>query len=243
MQHYLRGEDGIYYEDLYHLVKFLPAYAMPASIPSVVNLPEVQAPTSPQTPTTPTRQQRPPPQTPQTPTRQQQRPADLLSVVSGDLQSLHSNQPSPLDRMESRPDWKRAPSPASAPHPPVQSTPEKRKGRPPPLSPSSRRIPPGPMSPRSARPPASYAGDIEAALLPARNPPPWGLFDTFPFSLLVKHRTRHGKETAGRKAARMRAKLRSESVSHNLPLEISLYLSSYVGALQARKTLDAPTTS
>jgi putative membrane protein len=30
IKHYLRGEDGIYYTDLYHLVKFLPAYALPA---------------------------------------------------------------------------------------------------------------------------------------------------------------------------------------------------------------------
>lgn len=34
VKHYLRGEDGIYYEDLYYLVKFLPAYALPAGIPS-----------------------------------------------------------------------------------------------------------------------------------------------------------------------------------------------------------------
>jgi putative membrane protein len=38
VQHYLRGEDGIYYKDLYHLVKFLPTYALPASIPSTTNL-------------------------------------------------------------------------------------------------------------------------------------------------------------------------------------------------------------
>jgi hypothetical protein len=30
IKHYLRGEDGIYYTDLYHLVKFLPAYSIPA---------------------------------------------------------------------------------------------------------------------------------------------------------------------------------------------------------------------
>jgi ion channel-forming bestrophin family protein len=34
VKHYLRGEDGIYYTDLYHLVKFLPAYALPPGIPS-----------------------------------------------------------------------------------------------------------------------------------------------------------------------------------------------------------------
>jgi len=51
VKHYLRGEDGIHYEDLYHLVKFLPAYALPATIPSVVDLREprdsVDAPGSP----------------------------------------------------------------------------------------------------------------------------------------------------------------------------------------------------
>jgi len=31
-KHYLRSEDGIYYTDLYHLVKFLPAYALPGGI-------------------------------------------------------------------------------------------------------------------------------------------------------------------------------------------------------------------
>ncbi|KAG8699238.1 hypothetical protein FRC11_013842, partial [Ceratobasidium sp. 423] len=34
VKHYLRGEEGIEYEDLYHLVKFLPAYQLPGSIPN-----------------------------------------------------------------------------------------------------------------------------------------------------------------------------------------------------------------
>ncbi|EMD36566.1 hypothetical protein CERSUDRAFT_95853 [Gelatoporia subvermispora B] len=40
VKHYLRGEDGVYYVDLYHLVKYLPSYALPAGIPSasVVNI-------------------------------------------------------------------------------------------------------------------------------------------------------------------------------------------------------------
>ncbi|PFH51581.1 hypothetical protein AMATHDRAFT_74791 [Amanita thiersii Skay4041] len=33
VKHYLRGEDGIYYQDLYYLVKFLPGYALPAGRP------------------------------------------------------------------------------------------------------------------------------------------------------------------------------------------------------------------
>jgi putative membrane protein len=39
VKHYLRGEDGIFYADLYPLVKFLPPYALPASIPSSADLP------------------------------------------------------------------------------------------------------------------------------------------------------------------------------------------------------------
>ncbi|OCH88073.1 UPF0187-domain-containing protein [Obba rivulosa] len=34
VKHYLRGEEGVYYVDLYHLVKFLPSYALPAGLPS-----------------------------------------------------------------------------------------------------------------------------------------------------------------------------------------------------------------
>jgi hypothetical protein len=44
-KHYLRGEEGIFYEDLYHLVKFLPPYALPASLPSAVDVSEI--PTNP----------------------------------------------------------------------------------------------------------------------------------------------------------------------------------------------------
>jgi len=41
VKHYLRGEEGIYYEDLYHLVKFLPPYALPPGLPSMVDIPEM----------------------------------------------------------------------------------------------------------------------------------------------------------------------------------------------------------
>lgn len=41
IKHYLRGEEGIYYEDLYHLVKFLPPYALPNGLPSAVDLSEM----------------------------------------------------------------------------------------------------------------------------------------------------------------------------------------------------------
>ena len=41
IKHYLRGEEGIFYEDLYHLVKFLPSYALPAGLPSMVDVSEM----------------------------------------------------------------------------------------------------------------------------------------------------------------------------------------------------------
>ena len=41
IKHYLRGEEGIFYEDLYHLVKFLPRYALPAGLPSTVDINEI----------------------------------------------------------------------------------------------------------------------------------------------------------------------------------------------------------
>lgn len=37
IKHYLRGEEGIYYEDLYHLLKHLPVYALPAGRPSLAH--------------------------------------------------------------------------------------------------------------------------------------------------------------------------------------------------------------
>jgi len=38
IKHYLRFENGIRYEDLYHLVKFLPAYSLPPTIPSAMDI-------------------------------------------------------------------------------------------------------------------------------------------------------------------------------------------------------------
>ncbi|KAK7062644.1 Glycine--tRNA ligase 1, mitochondrial [Paramarasmius palmivorus] len=85
--------------------------------------------------------------------------------------------------------------------------------------------------------------DDEKYLLPPKNPPKYHFLDLFPFSLLVKVLTKRGKTVKGKKAARLRAQMRNKAVSHNLPLEISLYLSSYISALQNRKIMDVPTTN
>jgi putative membrane protein len=62
----------------------------------------------------------------------------------------------------------------------------------------------------------------ESFLMPSHMPPKYGLFDLFPFSLLVSYLSEKGKEVKGKKGAKVRAKL--HAISHNLPLELSLYL-------------------
>ncbi len=100
----------------------------------------------------------------------------------------------------------------------------------------------------SAKSPATVAGkrDIdrqilqrqdESYLLPAKLPPKYGLFDIFPFSLLINFLTARGREVKGKKAARFRAKLKNVAVSHNLPLEISLYLVFYFIIIDVQRTL------
>ncbi|OAX33196.1 hypothetical protein K503DRAFT_786669 [Rhizopogon vinicolor AM-OR11-026] len=129
VKHYLRGEDSIFYEDLYHLVKFLPAYALPPTIPSVVDLNEKRD-------------------------------------SSGEE---------------------------------------------------------GPCN----------------FLLPAMIPPKHSFFHLFPFSVRMPTGVDVRKETEARQRAMI--PYHRGGSSYNIPLEISLYLSSYISALQLRKTVDVPT--
>ncbi|KAJ6551808.1 Bestrophin, RFP-TM, chloride channel-domain-containing protein [Mycena capillaripes] len=181
VKHYLRGEDGIYYQDLYYLVKFLPAYALPAGIPSN---------------------------------------PDMANAENG------------LSRASPRaaPALRRRLSPS--PRPPRSTRPNKSMH-----SIKSQLRSPLPGEPQKI----VLARADESFLLPGSLPPKYHFFDLFPFSLLVRCLTKRGHEVKGKKAARMRAKMQSSSGSHNLPLEISLYLSSYIAALQKRKQTDVPT--
>lgn len=159
VKHYLRGEEDIYYVDLYHLTKFLPAYGLPAG-----------------------------------------RPTQHEFSDGGD---------SKFDTVGTA------------------------VGLPFPATTSSR----GDKGATSSHPP----------LLPARNPPKASIFDLWPFSTLVKTLTKRGHAVSGKKAARERAKQgrgkEGDIVSHNIPLEITLYLSSYIAALQKRKVIDVATTN
>ncbi|KAJ7595691.1 Bestrophin, RFP-TM, chloride channel-domain-containing protein [Mycena floridula] len=191
VKHYLRGEDGIYYQDLYYLVKFLPAYALPAGIPSAVEL------NSPTAGTDGNLQPEKPP---------------LASNGTGSF--LHQRTG--------------APSADQLPLPVTSSVP---------------RITTNDGNVDASDDKVILPRQDEGLLFPSRMPPKYHIFDLFPFSLLVRVLTKRGKEVKGKKAARMRAKMRTNAVSHNLPLEISLYISSYISALQVRKHMDVPTTN
>ncbi|KAE9390567.1 UPF0187-domain-containing protein [Gymnopus androsaceus JB14] len=224
VKHYLRGEDGIYYEDLYYLVKFLPAYALPTGIPSHIDLLNegpADLPSSPKSASF----RRP------SDASRNRRPSDASRNHSFLTQRMN-----PISRSDSH-----LPLPATA-HVSVKPT----FREPPPIEREAvEKVLSDAKSTLSEDPVERvilHQAD-ENLLFPAKMPPKYHLFDLFPFSLLVKVLTKKGKELKGKKAARLRAKMRNKAVSHNLPLEITLYLSSYISALQVRKTNEVPTTN
>lgn len=200
VKHYLRGEEGINYVDLYHLIKYLPAYALPFGI-----LPS---------------------------------PPDSEHYQE---QSSEYGESTALEQQE-------------LPHPVTNSNRSRTQGD-------------------HFHTRENTLTREEPVLLPARNPPPFGIFDIFPLSLLVGPLLRRGFNIGGKRAQRVRAKQAGKVkrgrgvgeaiVSHNIPLEITLYLvsvsqlvntpsivthecviqSSYIAALQQRKICDVPTTN
>ncbi|KZP07968.1 UPF0187-domain-containing protein [Athelia psychrophila] len=218
VKHYLRGEDGIYYRDLYHLVKFLPAYALPNSLPSVE---ETSGDTLQRTSNANSNSANgaytsSPPHSP------------ALARFASPIAGITKRVPPAL------------PLPVTAPQEKTHFVPARRGT-----------IPPSPRAAGMPRRPASTSDqtigkdddddDDDDFLLPARMPPKYHLFDLFPFSLFIHCMSRDSKHVKGKKAARKRARMANSS--ENLPLEISLYLGSYIGALQERKVLDAPTSN
>jgi len=213
VKHYLRGESDIYYEDLYHTTKYLPTYALPAGLPSTDNL-----------------------------------TSDLHSPKSVSFQQHQqvfvqrrtSNDRRPRSFSVSR--TRAPPQPTvsgSAPHLPLPATTPGEVGTKI-ETPENRGVP---RLRQTSKSDANSSDTLrETELLPARDPPQYSYFDLFPFSLMVKFLTKRGRKLKGKKAATLRAKLQHHS-TQNLPLEISLYISSYIAALQSRKAIDAATTS
>ncbi len=227
VKHYLRGEEGVYYVDLYHLVKFLPSYALPAGLPSQIDVTSADGLST------------------HSPLR------NRGDSVAAELTSLREEVAS-LPEMPASPTGPSA-SMSQLPFPATATCPRKvshvRVDLPPRTSMNGRGAAGRSYDrekPSQGDKSSMYSGvsgmQDENFLLPARNPPKYHLFDLFPFSLLVHALTKRGKDVKvspvqapvvaealmeveqGKKAARIRAKLRSKTVTHNLPLEISLYL-------------------
>ncbi|KAJ4474478.1 Bestrophin, RFP-TM, chloride channel-domain-containing protein [Lentinula aciculospora] len=226
VKHYLRGEDGIYYEDLYYLVKFLPAYALPTGLPSNPDLINEQTPS----------EMHSPPGSPRSASFHRpslRRPSDASRNQTFLKQRINANSFSDSH----------LPLPATA-HTSVKPT----FREPQPIERSRQAAEKAFSDVKSTVSEEPTEGVIlqrtdEVFLFPAKMPPKYHIFDLFPFSLLVRVLTNRGKELKGKKAAKLRAKMRNKGASHNLPLEISLYLSSYISALQVRKTNEVPTTN
>ncbi|KAF7377963.1 hypothetical protein MSAN_00220200 [Mycena sanguinolenta] len=243
VKHYLRGEDGIYYQDLYYLVKFLPRADATGRSPISPRFSDASA----------------------------NRPS-LASNGPGPGSFLYQRQASSTEKSMSAPHLPLPATSPGDRHPSftskIEGIPERTT--PPPLAlhiqPPTRINSPveGLRSPKSIDIRSTKSGADgrslksalqgentktilaradEGFLFPGSLPPKYHLFDLFPFSLLVRSLTKRGAELKGKKAARMRARMTSKGASHNLPLEISLYLSSYVAGLQFKKQTDVPTTN
>lgn len=233
VKHYLRGEETIYYEDLYHLVKFLPVYILPAGRPSL-SLQEygVEDRLAGAAST-------------EGPAARKSTPDTHLDSESYDRDTTlttarsHSNRYPPAPALKTT-----SPTPVGTLSRNMSIDIEKANNSQNPdlLSPSRSDAPQ--QSPKVGQRPSRNlhrrnTSTGTTALLPARDPPKYALFDVFPFSLFVKVLVKKGKEVKGKKGAKLRA--RAGNVSHNIPLEITFYLSSYISELQRRKILDVPT--
>jgi ion channel-forming bestrophin family protein len=218
---------------LYHTTKYLPTYSLPPGLPSTDNL----------TSDLPS---------PKSVSFQEHQQVIVQRRISHDRRprsfSVSRNRETPLRTVS-----------GSAPHLPLPAT-TPGEVRTKPEKPENLGVP---KPPRTSKSDTSAHGHSsvtlgETELLPARDPPEYSYFDLFPFSLMVKFLTKRGRKLKGKKAANLRAKLQHHS-TQNLPLEISLYIvrfpsgwsrvfflmtpqSSYIAALQNRKSVDAATT-
>ncbi|KAG8968575.1 hypothetical protein FRC05_001500 [Tulasnella sp. 425] len=234
VKHYLRGEESIYYEDLYQLVKFLPVYILPAGRPSL-SLQEsktderlVAASSASGLAARKVSHEV------RSDSEYHDRDATLTSTQSYSdryppAPVLKTTSPTPIGTLsrnmsidvEKANDTRNADLLSPTSHPGASQH-----------SPKAGQVPPRGLHRRNT-------STGTTALLPARDPPKYALFDVFPFSLFVKFMVKKGKEVKGKKGAKLKA--RTGNVNHNIPLEITFYLSSYISELQRRKILDVPT--
>ncbi|KAG2343413.1 UPF0187-domain-containing protein [Suillus weaverae] len=193
VKHYLRGEEGIYYKDLYPLVSFLPPYTHPVIIPPTT-LPGLD-----------------------------RRPMHESTSCS------HSSHDAPVSS-----EITQVPvSPSRLSHPnqtPLSTIPEAT------FQSANRN-----MTSAEGRA-ITDANELfidDVSLYPAMIPPRRHWRDVFPFSIFFWILEKRASEAVGENYALRRFRHRSDE--HNIPLEISMLLSSYISALQARKTVDTMT--
>ncbi|KAG8981412.1 hypothetical protein FRB93_008695 [Tulasnella sp. JGI-2019a] len=244
LKHYLRGEESIYFLDLYHLVKHLPVYALPAGRPINAHENTDQQP--------PIDEQAYRENLERIETRRsakvtfQPRRRESTSTGHSELSNT-SRTPSVQSDVQSR-SRRRAPSASAAAFsmPPaiqeekVSSESDLERGGPSTLPTQSQTTGEDAAERVGQVLSATSAESKQPILRPGWNPPPYTIFDIFPFSLLIDQMAARG-HFEGKRAIRLKA--RKGIVNHNIPLEISFYLSSYIAALQFRKVCDVPTTN
>lgn len=164
VKHYLRGEEGVYYVDLYHLVKFLPSYALPPGIPSALDVSDVSSTQSPAA-------------------RESEQNGRLSDIRS--LRSIASPR-SPVMAPRSP----HLPVPVASPRSPKRRT-TFVEGLPRPSLEAEGDLEEG--EERGEKSPKTVMVE-EGFLLPALNPPKYHLLDFFPFSLFVKMLAKKGKD-------------------------------------------------
>ena len=179
VKHYLRGEEGVYYVDLYHLVKYLPSYALPPGMPSLV---DVTSATSDGASTRSPLRHRGDSSAPH-PTDLEHAATDL--PPPSPMSATH--QPGPLPFPATSP--RKVSVQADLPMPRLQlngrsKTIDERQSK--------------SFDEKYADKASTYSGraggDPSDFLLPARMPPKYHLLDLFPFSLLVGYLTKRGRE-------------------------------------------------
>jgi putative membrane protein len=91
--------------------------------------------------------------------------------------------------------------------------------------------------------PPSPPGDRRPHLHPARDPPRFRWSECFPISHLVSRHQRLKAESRKARKERIRADKQGGGIGANVPLEITMFMSSWLAAVQKRKTIDVPTTN
>ena len=177
VKHYLRGEEGVYYVDLYHLVKYLPAYALPAGLPSLVDVNSMDG-ASTRSPRARGDSSAPPP--------------DSDAIQNGIPKSPISTgfPQSPLPAPVTSPNGRKVS---------VQLPPQHRMNVRTKTFDKAEKAAAAEKGEKGSMYSVANASMVDDFLLPARNPPKYHLLDLFPFSLLVGFLTKRGKEVKVRR--------------------------------------------